>query len=436
MAHHFDPHVGLDGPGPLRPSETPPFQLSTAHDSFVTRYVCYAGSRTDAPLEAHELMAVCLLSGLAGPNPRIPIATSVNGLGLTLWGMYLVNTTTGRKTTVIELARDIALEILPCEAIVEWEGSPQGFIQRLQRRDGQPAIFMRDEYSGLLQQMNRGGHMAGLEQTFIRAFDGGVLENIRTRKRNKSTGEIYEDTDRVECPYLAKLTGATWDAFIRRATIDNVLDGFLPRFIFVTGIATPRPAGRLTVAMFAARDGLVRRARAFHERARSLDLVNVEDDVLEALWTLEQEWSARADRSARPEAAGPALKRLTEAVLKTAALLAIDRAGNAMPCITLQDFAAAHAMGNCWAISTIRLIEALGATTFLRDSDAVMETVKRHPQGLKLSELYGRHRQLKKRDFDELLAALDTQELIVRAQLKQEGRGRPSTMVVLGPRAR
>jgi hypothetical protein len=436
MAHHFDQHVGLDDPGPLRPSETPPFQLSTAHDSFVTKYVCYAGSRTDAPLEAHELMAVCLLSGLAGPNPRIPLATSVNGLGLTLWGMYIANTTTARKTTVIELARDIALEILPGAAIVQWEGSPQGFIQALQSRDGQPAIFVRDEYSGLLQQMNRGGHMAGLEQTFIRTFDGGVLENIRTRKRDRLTGATHQDTDRVERPYLAKITNATWDHFIRNATIDNVLDGFLPRFIFVTGIAKPRRAGLATDEMAIARWHLIRRARAFHERARSLELVDVADDVLDAVWTLEQEWSARADRSKRPDAAGPSLKRLTEAVLKTAALLAIDRAGDEMPIITQQDFAAAHAMGSRWAISTIRLIEALGATAFLRDSDAVMETVKRHPQGLKLSELYGRHRQLKKRDFDELLAALDTQELIVRTQFKQEGRGRPSTMIVLGPSAR
>jgi hypothetical protein len=417
-------------------AETPPFRLSTINGSFVSEYVRYAGSRTDAPLEAHELMAVCVLSGLAGPMPRIPIATCVSGLGLTLWGMYIANTTTARKTTVIELARDIVLAILPGEAIIEWEGSPQGFIQHLQRRDGKPAVFMRDEYSGLLQQMNRGGHMAGLEQTFIRTFDGGVLENIRTRKRDRRTGAVHEDTDRVESPYLAKLTGSTWNSFVQRATIDNVLDGFLARFIFVTGIATPRPIGRLTPEMFAAREALIWRAQGFHERAQSMVLVNVKDDVLEALWKLEQEWSARANLTARPDAAGPALKRLAEAVLKTAALLAIDRTESPEPVILLEDFAAAHAMGMRWAISTIRLIEALGATTFQRDSDAVMDTVKRHPQGLKLSELYGRHRQLRKRDFDELLAALETQELIVRAQFKPNGRGRPSTAILLGRRAR
>jgi hypothetical protein len=106
-------------------AETPPVRLSKTHVSFVERYVRYAGSRTDAPLEAHELMAVCLLSGLAGPNPRIPIATSVNGLRLALWGMYIVNTTAGRKTTVIELARDIGLTTLPGEAIL---ARPEGAV--------------------------------------------------------------------------------------------------------------------------------------------------------------------------------------------------------------------------------------------------------------------------------------------------------------------
>ena len=285
-------------------AETPPFRLSTLEGSFVTEYVRYAGSRTDPPLEAHELMAVCMLSGLAGPMPRIPIATCVSGLGLTLWGMYIANTTTARKTTVIGLARDIVLGILPREAIVEWEGSPQGFIQRLQARDGQPAMFMRDEYSGLLQQMNRGGHMAGLEQTFIRTFDGGVLENIRTRKRDRLTGAMHQDTDRVEAPYLAKLTGSTWNTFIERATVDNVLDGFLARFIFVTGIATPRPIRRSTVEMFAARESLIWRAQGFHERAQSMDVVNIKDDVLEALWKLEQEWSERANRTAQTRSLG------------------------------------------------------------------------------------------------------------------------------------
>src|SRR5262245_20628794 len=186
-----------------RKEEPESYASVTPHSSFVTHYVDYARQRTDAPPQAHELMAVGLLSALAGPVPRLPIATSSKGWSLCLWTLYVVNSTTGRKTTVINTALDIAVEVLGKDAIFFWEGSPQGFIQRLQSRDRQSAIFVRDEYSGLLQQMNRSsGHMAGLAQMFIRAYDGGSLENVRTRKRNKQTGETEADSDSVMEPYL------------------------------------------------------------------------------------------------------------------------------------------------------------------------------------------------------------------------------------------
>ena len=123
-------------------------------DDFISRYIRYAAQRTDAPLEAHELTAVTVLSALAGPKPRLPIATSRKGWRLCIWGMYVVNSTVGRKTTTINLGRDVIAEVLGDGAIIEWEGSPQGFIQRLQERDGLGCVLLRDEYSGLMAQMN------------------------------------------------------------------------------------------------------------------------------------------------------------------------------------------------------------------------------------------------------------------------------------------
>lgn len=416
-----------DRPAPEAPTieEAPPFAIVTPAASFVTRYIEHVSQRTDAPPEAHELMALGILSALAGPRPRIPIATSTRGDRLVLWTTYIVNSTIGRKTTTINFARDLLATVLGENAIIEWEGSPQGLIQRLQERDNQAAVFVRDEYSGLLQQMNRGGHMAGLEQTFIRSFDGRVLENIRTRKRNKTTGEWHRDTDRVENPYLVKLTGTTWNAFIARATIDNVLDGFLARFIFVTGSAAPRRPGSTTPAIEADWTALIQAGRDYYERARLIDVLNVDNDVLDASWALEQQWAARARQSTRPDAATPSLKRLAEAVLKVAGLLAIEDTSIMQPCITLDHFRMARAMGERWITNTLQVIEALGATSFQREADAVADTVRQHPHGIKLSDLYRAHRRLKKRDFDEILSALETQEVIGRVEADHQGKGRP-----------
>jgi hypothetical protein len=403
--------------------------IVTPPDSFVTKYVNYASQRTDAPPVAHTLMALGLLSALAGPKPRLPIATVVHGWSLTLWVMYIVNSTTGRKSSTIDYAVDIAVEVLGREAVIYWEGSPQAVLQKLAERDGESCLFVRDEYSGLLGQMNKGGHMAGLAQTFIRAFDGAPLENNRTKKRNKKTGILENDTDRAEHPFLAKLCASTWDSFTMRATIDNVLDGFLARFITATGAAVPRRMARATPELDRLREALIEHARQFHLKTRSIETLDLDDDVLELSWILEQEWSLQAPRCSRPDAAGPALKRLADSVLKVAALLSIDSAEpGAVPRVTASHFEQARMLGARWLDSTMMLIDALGRTAFQQDCQAVLTTVRSSPGGVPLRDLYRKHQRLKKRDFDEILAALYIQEEIRREERKGETKKRGPKM--------
>lgn len=421
------PRVSANGKS--NPQAAPaPFHIATRPDSFVSRYIEYGSARTDAPREAHELMAVGTLSALAGPTPRLPISTSSKGWSLALWIMYIVNSTVGRKTTVIEQGAHIIEEILGERAVISWEGSPQGFIQRMQERDGQPAAFVRDEFSGLMQQMNKGGHMAGLSQTLIRAYDGRLIENIRTRKKGKD-GEFQRDEDRVKEPYLATLAASTRDSFLQRATTDNVLDGFLARFAFISASAEERPLGVLTPGLSAQRAALVAHARRFYEKAQQCALVDIGEGVLDMQWELERKWQALAQKTSRPEAAGPSMKRLAETVLKTAALLALDDCDDLHPIVTTEHFLIAQAMGERWQVSTLAIVEDLGATVFLRDCNAVMASVRGESGGIQLSKLYRKHRNLKGRAFDDVLGALETQERIERVQINTGQAGRKPVMV-------
>lgn len=389
-----------------------PYFAITASDSFVTRYVDYARQRTDAPPEAHELMSIGVLSALAGPKPRLPLATSIDGVPLAIWTLYCVNSTEGRKTTTINLALDMVIETMGREGVLYWEGSPQGILQRLQVRDGMPAVFARDEYSGLLGQMNRaGGHMAGLAQMFIRAYDGVPLENVRTRKREN--GKLQDDTDRVIQPYLVKLCASTWDSFVTRATIDNVLDGFLARFAVFSGTADPQPQKKVTPELRTLRLSLIRHAQEFHEKCRHIQSVDVDEDVLALAWDLEREWSKTAVESSRPEAAGPALKRLAETVLKAAGLLAIDEARlRQVAVIRGHHFEAARQIGGRWLKSTLKLIDALGRSEFQKNCESVLATIRQNPGGLKVREVYRKHRRLNTREFADVLSALQTQDEI------------------------
>lgn len=413
-------------PAPPGAPEPEHWSPSTSPESFITRYVAYASQRTDAPPEAHELMAVGILSSLVGPGTRLPIAATVGGWKLTLWTLYVVNSTVGRKSTVINLARDILDRILSGSALVEWEGSPQGLIQRLQDRDGKPAVFLRDEYSGLMQQMNRGGHMAGLAQTLIRAYDGGVIENIRVRKKNALSGKTEADNDRVADPYLTTLAASTLDSFVSRCTIDNVLDGFLARFIIVSGEATPRPMAKLTAALLDQRGMLLDHARAYAERAEQLPEIDLSPDVMAAAWDLEQAWIAEAQATDHPGAMAASFKRLSESVLKVAALIAIDEAD--VPRVEMAHYQAASSMSERWKASTQRLIEQLGATEFQHNCDRILETVRHHPGGIGQGDLYRRHRRLRKRDYEEAIGALIIQGLIEEAAGESSG-GRPPTII-------
>src|SRR6185436_8566807 len=100
--------------------------------------------------------------------------------------------------------------------------------------------------------------------------------NIRTKKKNKQTGELEDDTDCVRRPYLVKLCASTWDSFVTRASIDNVLDGFLARFAVFTGSSEPQQMKRATSELQALRLSLIEHARNFHDKARLVETLAID----------------------------------------------------------------------------------------------------------------------------------------------------------------
>jgi hypothetical protein len=280
-----------------------------------------------------------------------------------------------------------------------------------------------------MQQMNQGGHMSGLEQTFIRAYDGGVIENIRTKKRTGKRDEdgefiVVRDTDRVEQPFLVKLCASTRTSLLTRCTVDNVLSGFLARFVFVTGAAHPKPLVRATPAMAQAHDALLTHARDFDAKAQRVETVPIDDAVLDMHWSVEQAWAERANTSSQPETVAPSLKRLGEAVLKVAALVSIDEwDGIGAPLVAPSHFSQAFRMAERWLEDTLSVLDGLGATAFMRDTEAILASVQRTP-GISRNELCRIHRRVRARDFEEALTTLVQREQIERRQVETGGRPR------------
>lgn len=412
--------VGLPAPPPVLPS-----------GCFVARYLAWASRRTDAPPAAHELMALAVLSALAGPKVRLPIATSSTGWPLVLWVMYIADSTQGRKTIVVETAREVIASVLGPEALLYWEGSPQGMLQRLQGRDGQTAVFIRDEYSGLLQQMNAGGHLAGLPQLFMKAFDGQRLENSRTSKRT-SAGLVH-DADVVDSPYLVKLCASVWTHLVNKASTDNVVDGLLPRFLVVTATSDARPLQIITADLRTLEQDVRALASSFYSKCQQAPLLRVDPDALAQHWILEQRALDVARHASRPEAAYPMLKRLVDAVLKIAALFAIDDApvGTHTIDVTAAHVQLAGALSEPWQRSALELVDTLGQTRFRRDCDAIKATLRANGGELPYSALYRAHRSLHQKEMAAILGALREMEEIDELAGESKGPGRKPKVVRL-----
>jgi hypothetical protein len=412
-----------------------PTTQGTLAAGFIARYVAVAQARTDAPVETHELAAVLVLSALAGSRVRLPLAHRVDGVRLVLWGMNIADSTSHRKTTVNELALDVIRQVLGEAAILPWKGSPEAFIQALRARDGQAAVFSRDEYTGLLAQMKKGGYVAGLAQDMIRAHDGLPIVMARTAKMNRKTGQRVDDTDRVRDPYLVNVCAAARTSFIETATIEDVLDGHLARYVFTSGAAEERQMQPMTAEIEAAWREMVALARGFHERAQEVLRVELPPAVLAREWELEQRVKALALRQPRPDAARPAMKRLAETVLKVAALLALARVQDGCVTVTEADFAAAARLAEPWQRTTLALLADLGRTRFQARSDAVLATIRAHPGGITHRKAFRAHRGLTPREFDEVIIALEGQALIHRWKAKGTGTGpRPTVYRAGAPR--
>src|SRR4029453_7261661 len=205
--------------------------------------------------------------------------------------------------------------------MLSWDVPPQAFIQRLAERDGQAMVADRDEYPSHLAQVNRGGFMTGMAQNAIRAYDGRVIKNRRTPKRNPKTGALIQDVDRANSPYLVQLLAGAEDRLLPVATRDNVDHGLLARLHFYSGHVDPKREPLLTSAVLTARGHVIDHAAFFHTRCQQLTDIPRTDAVHDARWELEKHWRGQARATSHPSTASACLGRVGESVLKGGAPL-------------------------------------------------------------------------------------------------------------------
>jgi Protein of unknown function (DUF3987)/RepB DNA-primase from phage plasmid len=206
--------------------------LALAHPSFVERYVEWARQVGDAAVQYHEAGAFILLSSILAGSVKLP--TRYGFISPNLWFMILADTTLTRKSTAMDLAVDLLNEVDE-DYLLATDGSIEGFMQAMSARPGRTSLFLRDEFTGFVEQMNHKDYMSGFREFLTKLYDG------RTQKRLLRKEEVV-----IRNPRLILFAGGIKSKMQRLVTHEDIESGFMPRFVFITAesdVSKVRPLG-------------------------------------------------------------------------------------------------------------------------------------------------------------------------------------------------
>ncbi len=399
-----------------------------ATPSFVEDYVTWARTLGDAAWQYHQVGAFCILSSLLSGPIRLP--TSYGLVIPNLWFMILADTTLTRKTTAMDITMDIILEI-DSDAVLATDGSIEGLFQSLSTRPGRPSIFLRDEFSGLLEQMSKKDYMAGMAETLTKLYDGKFQKRVLKR-------EIIEVRD----PVLVILAGGIKTRVMELLRYEHVASGFIPRFVFVSAVSDItklRPLGPPTEKSIGDRDKLMVRLKELYDYYNRMQEFKIDGRVTQTqvrydaeltpeAWLrynkMEADLVAQGLDADQRDILTPTFDRLAKSGLKMAVLLAAAREMVPDITVTEDDIIRAFYYIEQWGHHSLELIANIGKTVAERLLERVYQSILRKP-GVSRSQLMQNH-HLSARDATLIVDTLEQRGLV---QIEKRGRGQFFTPV-------
>jgi hypothetical protein len=389
--------------------------------TLIEDYVEWAKSLGDAAWQYHEVGAFVILSTLLAGYVRLP--TSFGLVIPNLWFMILADTTLTRKTTAMDVAMDIVLDV-DSDAILATDGSIEGLMQSLAARPGRASVFLRDEFSGLLEAMSKKDYYAGMQETLTKLYDGKFQRRVLRR-------EVIEVRD----PVLILFAGGIKTRVQELLRYDHVASGFVPRFLYVAAesdITRLRPLGPPTEQSLGQRLSLVNSFSVMRQHYDQFVDMKLGDKIIKR----QKKWDAKLTPEAwvhynrfeadlvasgldsdSPELMTPTMDRLAKSGLKMAVLLAASRKLEQEVLVEEEDVIRAFKYIERWRPYTLELLESVGKGASERQLERIIGDVRRHP-GISRSTLM-QHYHLSSRE-----ATLIFETLIQRGLVVMEKKGR------------
>lgn len=229
--------------------------IESIGEGFLEHYVAFASAHTDAPVEYHFGCGFGLMSSVIGRQAIELLFKSHPNL----WILLLGPTTIFRKTTSLRIANRL-LRRFDRDCLIASDFSPQSLLGAVAERQGGPAVFFRDETSGLFRAITRHGYMAGMSETLIKLFDGDSC----SRKLRKE--EII-----VEEPYLVWFGGAITEKLLGAVGEEEVFSGLMVRFILINPLKKGpfKPLTYATAEETWKEDDLIQRLKSIQDHLRT-----------------------------------------------------------------------------------------------------------------------------------------------------------------------
>lgn len=389
--------------------------------SLVEEYIEWAKSLGDAAWQYHEAAVFIVLSSLLSSSVRLP--TSYGIVVPNLWLLILADTTLTRKTTAMDIAMDMILDI-DSDCVLATDGSIEGLLTSLSTRPSRASIFLRDEFSGLLEMMTRRDYYAGMAETLTKMYDGKFQKRVLRK-------EIIEIRD----PILIVYAGGIRSRIYELLNYGYVTSGFIPRFMFISAdsdISRLKPLGPPTDSNVEKRNVLLEKFRELYDHYHADQTIKVGEKEV----TVPKKWDASLTTDAwvrynkfeadmlqvgldsdRADLMTPTMDRLAKSGLKMSVLLAAARKDPEV-IVTEADVVRAFYYIERWSVFTLDLIGNIGKTTSERLLERVYRSVRTQP-GITRSQLMQNH-HLTARDADLVFDTLSQRGLIEK---KKVGRG-------------
>ena len=395
---------------------------------FIEDYTDWARGLGDAAWQYHQAGAFIILSSII--SGKVDLPTSYGTLYPNLWFMILADTTLTRKTTAMDLAMDFLAEV-DDQAMLATDGSIEGLLTAISMRPKRPSIFLRDEFSGLLEMMTKRDYYAGMLETLTKLYDG------RSQKR-----VLRKETIDVRDPILLLFAGGIKERILSLLDYDHVASGFLPRMIFVSAesdVKRLKPLGPPTEATLDKRDELIARLRDMDAHYRTDDAKAVGNTVAlpkswhakltDDAWVRYNKFEAQLLQqgldSTNKDLATPSFDRLAKSGLKAAVLIAASRRLASEVIVEEKDIVKAFYYVEQWRPFVVEVLANLGKSTQERTIEKVQGAITKAP-GIRRSQIMQRYR-LTSRDVELVFGTLEQ-----RGQIKRIRSGRGERLYPIG----